>query len=199
MSLCEVRPQALQQIGGFISEEKLAIVPDIHSYNLVGSLQGCKRFINDSDNLSFEELLNGDSQQQLCSFSSSPSPSSFPESKRHCSGYEFSPSPEQFQNSEVFAPDLEVKESYDFGAGKDSSIFTQCGGNSPARSSPFTATPTSNQTTAGCQQPFDIQGLDFFPNMQHQSLSVVPSHQVAPAQAENYKLVITEQPEEVSM
>lgn len=183
MSLCEVRPQALQQIGGSISEEKLAIVPDIiQSFNFVSDLRGCKRYSSDSDCLSFEnfeELLNGDQQQLDFSF------------KRHCD-YSISPSPDQFQS--------EVKDSYDFGVGKDSKIFT-CGENSPVSSSPVTDfTTTSTQNSASCQQTFDLQAfasVDFFPNMQRQSHSVL-SHQVTPAPVENYELVITEQPEEVS-
>ena len=208
MSVCEVRPQGLQQVvGGIISEEKLAIVPDIHNYNFVsGGLIGCKRLSTDSDRLSIEELLNGD-QPQLDIFA-------FPDCKRQCIdsnqyATDLSPSngPDQFQLLEnSSAVDIvftsEVKDDYAFGAGKDTGIFSAiaCGGNSPISSSPVTdfSTTTVAQSSAGnCQQSFDtFASADFFSGMQHSGQNML-GHQVTVAQAENYKLVITEQPEEV--
>lgn len=189
MSLCQLRPQPLQHRIGGIASEKLAIVPDIQSYSFVRDLQGCKRSrSNTSDCLSFveEELDLLDS---------------FQDTKHHC-GYDISPSPEHFHlvestNIEVFTPDLEVKQSYNFGAAStDISIFT-CGGNSPlsTSSSPginFT-TATAAQTTAGCQQIVDFQ--DFFPDMQQRQPQVVMS--LPGTHSEEYEMVITEQPEEV--
>lgn len=202
MSLCEVRPQALQQIGGIASEE--AIVPDIQGcYSFGADLQGCKRYsCSDSDCLSIGEeeleLLSG-GHQQFNSFS-------FPEPKRHC-GYNISP--EQFQLVENISSvtvgkgtfTLEVKDTYNFGVNKDD-IFN-CGGNSPVCSSSSSVadfTPTSTQTSADCQQVFDLQTFvpaDLFPNMQHKSQTVL-SHPVT-QHSEKYDLVITEQPEEVSL
>ena len=208
MSLCQVKPQGLQQIGGF---ENLAIVPDIVS--LVGELQGCKRYRTSSD-LSFEEeleLLSGEpqqqqQQQQFDSFS-------YPDSKRPC-GYNLSPSPvEQFQLVESCSitpppPDTftkEVKDSYNFGGGcKDSSsisIFT-CGENSPVTSSPVAAATDFSSCTSGTTQaPRDYRVLqlqDFAgasqPVMQCQPQAVMIAHHQP---SDSYEIVITEQPEEV--
>lgn len=100
----------------------------------------------------------------------------FQETKHPC-GYSLSPSPDQFQlveNSLVFT--AEVKDSYNFGGSEDA-FFSTCGGNSPV-------------STSSCSPgaDFGTQVIDFgqepvlFPVMQH---------------TDKYKLVITEQPEEV--
>ena len=191
MSLCQLRPPALQQHIGGTPSEKLAIVPDIQGYSLEGDTRGCKRYRNnDSDCLSF-----GEEELDLLG--------SLQDTKRHC-GYDLTPSPDPVQlveniRTEVFTADLEVKGTYDFGAGAEASIFT-CGGNSPSSvsSSPGVdfAAPSSGggaQTSAGCQQILDFQ--DFFPDMQRQQQQVVLS--LPSTHADKYELVITEQPEEV--
>lgn len=204
MSVCQLRPLSLQEHIEGITSDKFAIVPDIQSYSFGSDLQGSKRYSSDSD-ISFceEELdLLGQEQQQISSYS-------FPEPKRHCSGYSISPSPEQFQLventttsalcSEVFSP--QVKETYDFGASKDTGIFT-CGGNSPvsSASSPSATNfaATSTQASGVCQQIVDFQPLvlpiEFLPGMQRQSQAVLSQ---LPQHTEKYELVITEQPEEV--
>lgn len=184
MSLCQLKSQALHHIGG-VASEKLAIVPDIQNYSLVGDFQGSKRYrSNDSDCLSI-----GEEELELLS-------QDFPETKRHC-GYSISPSPNQFQlveNTEVFI--TEVKDSYNFGANKDASIFT-CGGNSPSSTSSSPASTTNfnpaGSLAADCQPIIDFQELvpNFFSDMQQPSQTVISSH------VDKYELIITEQPEEV--
>lgn len=186
MSLCELKTQALQQIGGISREESLAIVPDIQNYSLeLGLQRGYKRCSSVEEEL---ELLSQEQQQLDSSFSVI-----YP--KRHCSS--LSPSPDQFQISGKDIYTLEVKPNYHFG-GTDSDIFT-CGGNSPISSSSSCSadfTPTNTQTSAECQALFNLQGFvpvnSVLPNMQR----TVLSHPVV-QHTEKYELVITEQPEEV--
>lgn len=203
MSVCQLTLQ--EHIEGISSTDKFAIVPDIQIYSFGSDLQGSKRYRSDSD-ISFGEedldLLGQDQQLQLNSYS-------FQEPKRHCSGYSIScPSPDQFQLventtstalcSEVFSP--QVQETYDFGASKDTNIFT-CGGNSPvsSASSPSAANfaATRTQAPAACQQVVDFQSLvpiEFLPDMQRQPQTVLSQ---LSQHTEKYELVITEQPEEV--
>lgn len=186
MSLCQLKPQALHHIGGVVSE-KLAIVPDIQNFGLVGDFQGSKRYRSNNSNC----LSIGEEELELLE-------QDFQETKRHCArGYSISPSPDQFQlveNTEVFI--TEVKESYNFGASKDSSIFT-FGGDSPASTSSSPAgsdfNPTGRQSSANCQPIINFQELvpDFFAEMQQPHPTVLSTH------ADKYELVITEQPEEV--
>ena len=203
MSVCQLRPLPLQEHIEGLSRDKFAIVPDIQSYSFGSDLQGSKRYRSDSDTSFGEEELDLLGQEQLDSYS-------FQEPKRHCSGYSISSSPDQFRLventttsalcSEVFSP--QVNKTYNFGAGKDSSIFT-CGGNSPvssASSSPsatnFAATRT--QASGACQQIVDFQSLvpiEFPLDMQRQSQAVLS--QLSQQHTEKYELVITEQPEEV--
>ena len=181
MSLCQLRPQALQHVGGLASE-KLAIVPDIQqNYSL-----GKRARSNNSDCLSFgEDDLDLLGQEQLLLGQ---------DNKHHC-GYSISPSPEQqfhLVESEVFT--AEVKDIYNFGASEGSNIFT-CGGNSPvstASASPradFVPTGIQTSAVAGCQPIIDFSQLDLIPGMISQA--GVSTH------TDKYELVITEQPEEV--
>ena len=201
MSLCQLRPQILQQVGGLAnSKEYLAIVPDIQGYDFGSDLQGYKRYRNDSDCLSGgEEDITFLDQQQLDSFA-------FSSAKRHCNyNYNITPSPDQTQFAENISAAGEVftvklKESYNFGTIEDSDTLF-CGNDSPVSTSSeidFASTSSNTQTSIGCQQIFDIQAfvpLDLLPNMQQPQTLL--SHQVE-QHAEKYKLVITEQPEEVS-
>lgn len=176
MSVCQLRTPALQHVGGI--PEKFAIVPDI--YSLVSDYS-CKRGRSDSrDCLGIGEELELLGQ--------------FQDTKRPC-GYSISPPSDQFQlveNSQVFT--AKVKENYNFGGSEDAKFFT-CGGNSPvstSSSSPGADFTPTGQVSEDCQL-IDFQGLVLFPEMQPQSQAVLSAH------ADKYKLVITEQPEEVCM
>lgn len=168
MSLCQLRPQALQHVGGLASET-LAIVPDIHNL-------GKRAYSNKGCCLSF-----GEDDLDLLG----------QETKRHC-GYTISPPPEHLVESEVFT--AEVKGVYDFGSSEGANIFT-CGGNSPVSTASvssctdFPQTGTQTSAVASCQPVIDFSQLDLFPGMQSQP--VLSTH------SDKYELVITEQPEEV--
>lgn len=185
MSLCEVRVQSVQQIGGLPSEEHLAIVPDIQSF--LGGVSDLQGYPSTSDSPSSEEEDIDLLDDPFNSFTSSAP-------KRRCVTYTSPTStPEYFTDTGAADKSFSL-ENYNFEA---DGIFV-FGGNQPANSGGNLTATNCNQTPA--KEGFDLQGfasVDFFPpRMQQQS--AILTGQVAHT-VEKYELVITEQPEEVSV